>query len=220
VTKVCKICNVEKDIEQYSLNKGCAGGRITRCKECINKLQKEQWHKNKELIAKKRSERRKNKIEQYREAERIRKKNYRKNNKEEINKKYREYMKNYRINNPSFRMQKRISDIIKKAIHQKISTFDIFIKLGYNVEDLMSHIESQFKDGMCWENYGEWHIDHIVPQSWLPFTSIEEENFIKCWQLSNLQPLWARDNISKSNRYSGSPENPIAFLCDLDFPQT
>jgi hypothetical protein len=82
--------------------------------------------------------------------------------------------------------------------------------------DLMSHIEKQFKEGMSWKNYGEWHIDHIIPQSWLPFNSLEDENFIKSWCLSNLQPLWAKENISKGNRFAGTKENPIAFLCDLD----
>lgn len=215
--KTCKTCTIIKDISCFAINKQCKGGYANHCKDCINKKQKQVWDTNKEEISIKRSKRRRNKIEQYRESERLRRKNYRENNKEEVNRKYREYMKNYRAKNPSFCISKRIANTIKLAIEYKKSSHDIFSKLNYSIEDLMYYLASLFKDGMSWDNYGEWHIDHIIPQSWLPFTSLEDDNFIKCWSLSNLQPMWAKENISKSNRYSGTPDNPTAFLCDLDF---
>lgn len=214
--KTCKNCLLTKPLTEFAKNKECALGHAARCKTCINKTQKEHWENNKELLAKKRSERRKNKIEQYRESERIRRKLYRDKNKDEVNRKYREYMRKYRKEKPLFRLQKYISYVVKYSLENRCSTHDIFSKLGYTVTDLMLHIEKQFKEGMSWDNYGEWHIDHITPQTWLPFSSIEDENFIKCWSLTNLQPLWAKENISKSNRYAGTPENPIVFLCDLD----
>ena len=58
------------------------------------------------------------------------------------------------------------------------------------------HIERQFDDNMNCNNYGiYWHIDHIIPQSCLPYTSMEEDNFKKCWALNNLRPLEAKLNI-------------------------
>jgi hypothetical protein len=51
---------------------------------------------------------------------------------------------------------------------------------------------------MTWENYGEWHVDHIVPVSAHNFETTEDIDFKKCWDLSNLQPLWATDNMRKN----------------------
>ena len=64
---------------------------------------------------------------------------------------------------------------------------------------LKEHLESQFTEGMSWENRSEWHIDHIIPQSKFKFDSLTHPNFLKCWDLSNLQPLWAVDNMRKGN---------------------
>ena len=72
--------------------------------------------------------------------------------------------------------------------------------VNYKLEDLKEHLEKQFKDGMSWDNYGEWHIDHIIPVSNFIIESVESEEFKKCWELNNLQPLWADENIKKSNK--------------------
>ena len=66
-------------------------------------------------------------------------------------------------------------------------------------EDLEKHLESKFEEGMSWDNYGEWHIDHIIPQSHFDINSADCEEFKKCWSLENLQPLWKKDNLKKSN---------------------
>ena len=68
--------------------------------------------------------------------------------------------------------------------------------LGYSVADLRSHLESQFTDGMTWERFfgGEIHIDHIVPRVQFNFDSPDDEAFKGCWALSNLRPLWSREN--------------------------
>jgi len=134
----------------------------------------------------------------------------------EYNKAYnKEYKKTWR-KRTDIKLHRLVMGYIKKALDVSTRSKTVFSKLGYSVEDLKLHIEKQFKDDMSWDNYGQWHIDHIIPRSWTPYTSIEDENFLKCWALSNLQPLWAKENLSKQNRFSGSPENPIAYLCDLD----
>ncbi len=143
------------------------------------------------------------------------KKNYRKLEKvKEKTKAYnKEYKKKWR-KRTDIKLHRLMMCYIKRALEMQTRSHQIFSKLGYTIQELKLDIESKFKEGMSWDNYGEWHIDHIVPRSWTPYNSIEDENFIKCWSLSNLQPLWAKENLSKSNRYSGTPENPIAFLYD------
>lgn len=70
--------------------------------------------------------------------------------------------------------------------------------VGYSVDDLKAHIERQFLRGMSWENMAEWHIDHIVPKSSFNYSSPEDAEFRACWALSNLRPMWARENQRKS----------------------
>lgn len=68
--------------------------------------------------------------------------------------------------------------------------------VGYTKGELVSHLERQFTDGMSWENYGKWHIDHIRPLS--SFEGASRETIRKAWCLSNLRPLWGADNLKKS----------------------
>lgn len=75
--------------------------------------------------------------------------------------------------------------------------------VGYKIDDLILHLESQFKDGMNWENHGKWHIDHILPVSSFRFKSFDDSEFKECWALKNLQPLWARENHIKYNKIIG-----------------
>lgn len=73
-----------------------------------------------------------------------------------------------------------------------------FAAIGYTPEELKAHIERQFTGGMSWDNYGEWHVDHIRPLSGFDFTSMECEAFKEAWSLANLQPLWAIENLEKA----------------------
>lgn len=72
--------------------------------------------------------------------------------------------------------------------------------VDYSLAELKKHLEDLFLPGMTWENYGEWHVDHIIPRVLLPCVDHYEENFSKCWALSNLQPLWKIDNLKKGAR--------------------
>lgn len=78
----------------------------------------------------------------------------------------------------------------------------LFGRLGYSADALVAHIEAQFAPGMSWQNYGKWHIDHKKPVAL--FDQTEEAQFLECWALDNLQPLWALDNAKKGARYVGS----------------
>lgn len=71
---------------------------------------------------------------------------------------------------------------------------------GYTVAELMGHIEGKFTAGMRWDNYGEWHIDHIIPIDAFNFENYGDMDFKRCWALKNLQPMWAKENQSKGNK--------------------
>jgi hypothetical protein len=70
-------------------------------------------------------------------------------------------------------------------------------KVPYTQKDLINHLQNLFTEGMTLENYGRWHIDHIIPRNKFHYTSYEDKDFKRCWDLSNLQPLWAEENINK-----------------------
>jgi hypothetical protein len=72
--------------------------------------------------------------------------------------------------------------------------------LGYSMQELKTHIERQFTGRMSWRNKGKWHIDHIRPVASFSFTSIHDAAFRECYALSNLRPMWGRDNIIKSDK--------------------
>lgn len=103
--------------------------------------------------------------------------------------------------------------------------------LPYTISELRTHIESQWlisgNEWMNWDNYGKissirktWHIDHIIPQSLLPYDSMEHPNFQKCWALSNLRPLEAFENIRKSNKLISDINAESSEITeDIDFIQ-
>lgn len=104
---------------------------------------------------------------------------------------------------------------IKRNIRNKtIKEQDNLIleSLGYTIEELRAHLESQFTEDMSWENYGEWHIDHVRPESWFFYSDTTDDNFKKCWSLENLQPMWASENIKKGNKYEGKYKRPFFYM--------
>lgn len=100
--------------------------------------------------------------------------------------------------NPNYRLSKNFSNKVNLLIRDKNNTH-IFDLLGYSIEDLKLHIEKQFQEGMSWDNYGKWHIDHIRPICSFKYDSNNDPEFKACWALSNLRPLWAKYNYQKSH---------------------
>ena len=70
--------------------------------------------------------------------------------------------------------------------------------LGCTIDYVRQHLEAQFAEGMTWDNHGDWHIDHIIPCA--AFDLTDESQQFKCFNYTNLQPLWASDNMSKGAR--------------------
>lgn len=93
-------------------------------------------------------------------------------------------------------LRARLRDLVKgKGVKKPSSKQSGFI--GCSPMELRSHIERQWKRGMSWENYGQWHIDHIIPCA--AFNLTEARHVSLCFHYSNLQPLWAQHNQSKSD---------------------
>ncbi len=111
------------------------------------------------------------------------------------------YIKNKLKTNNEFRLRFNFSSLFRYHFKNKKggSTFEI---LGYSVFDLKNHLQAKFDKNMNWDNYGSyWHIDHIKPASLFNHENTNELK--KCWELDNLQPLEAIENMRKGNRYYG-----------------
>ena len=118
-------------------------------------------------------------------------------------------MRKKRIEDPVWRLRKNVSSTIANSLRKSDNSKDAscFKYLNYTAQELRQHIESQFEDWMCWDNWGHisaekrtWNIDHIYPQSKLPYDSMEHPNFKKCWALQNLRPLCSIENVKKRDK--------------------
>ncbi len=103
--------------------------------------------------------------------------------------------------NPEYRLQVLLRTRFKRAIKNGSKRKSVLRLIGCSIEELNIHIEKQFKPGMTWENYGiyTWHIDHIIPCSAFNLDILEEQE--RCFHYTNLQPLWAKENLTKSDNY-------------------
>lgn len=99
---------------------------------------------------------------------------------------------------PSFRVSSHVRVLMHRSIGKRKAGRSWREFLPYSLDELMIHLERQFLPGMTWENHGEWHIDHIVPRSQFRFEEPLDQGFQDCWALTNLRPLWAKDNIRKN----------------------
>ena len=128
---------------------------------------------------------------------------WREENREHVNKYARDYERKRRAEDPKYRLGIRTRTAVWQLLkeHGIKKTNKTFALLGYTIEELMTHLEKQFTEGMTWDNYGEWHVDHIIPMCSFKFENTDDEGFKECWSLNNLQPLWGKDNLSKGTRY-------------------
>lgn len=182
--KRCKKCNIEKPLLDFRYRKD-REIHYSQCKECEKKYKQENYLKNIEIN------------KEYR-------KNYYVNNREKILTKVSEYQKNNKTwmkkynSDPLFRLNHnircRINDFLtSKKTRKKNKTSEI---LGCNQEILKTFLEKKFKPNMTWDNYGDWHVDHIIPLS----SGTNENEILKLCHFTNLQPLWKDENLKKRNK--------------------
>lgn len=187
-----------KKLKRYFNGKPCRHGHICeryvgdgKCCECAS-IRKSAWyHENKRISA----ERNKAWYEQNKVRAALWGRAYREGNRGAILSR----KKSYREENPLQTFTRNSLQRIENAVGKdRIHRSEL--ELGYTKDDFKSHIESLWLDGMSWENRSEWHIDHIKPLSLFIKDGVADVAVINA--LSNLQPLWAKDNLSKGDKYS------------------
>jgi len=205
-TKICSKCKIEKDVCDFGKNKLKSDGLQPNCKLC-RKIETSSYYKtNSEKIKLKVKEYRNNNPEK---VSKLKKNIYEKNKEYYLNqmKLYREKNKENRNN---YSRDRKKTDPIFKLKHIMNSRLRVFLKLknitknnktfeiiGCTPQELKQHIENKFTEGMKWELIGRYiHIDHIIP---LCSANTEEEIYKLC-HYTNLQPLWAIDNMKKGGK--------------------
>jgi len=182
VLKQCCKCSTWKPLEKFFSNKIAKDGRGSYCKLCRPK-QKYDYEKNKAYILRHKNkdpERYKNKTLMY------------------AKKRMRELYKTSVKHRLSVAMSTRIRRSLKNG-KDGVSWKRL---VEYSLDDLKNHLELKFREGMAWENYGLWHIDHRKPIASFDYKTPADSGFRECWSLENLQPLWAKENMAKGARYA------------------
>jgi hypothetical protein len=230
-TKICSKCKKEKLIQHFCKHKISKDGLNNQCKECaklynkVNKktiqVQKKEYYKiNRNKLLKRAKKyhsnpvifkklkiyhinyylKNRNKILRYT-------KNYYNKRKKLIIKKIVKYNNKRYKNDINFKIRQCLKSRLNQSIKRIYKSNSIIFLLGCSIDFLKQHLESQFKLGMSWENWGtghngkgmqEWHIDHIRPCASFDLSKPEEQR--KCFHYINLQPLWAEENLAKRQR--------------------
>jgi hypothetical protein len=195
--KTCSICKTLKSLDEFPKCSSFKDGYAYVCKICHVERTKIHYENNSEV-----KERRKENSRKWKE-----------NNRER-----------WRANRRRQEMNKRQTPIGKLlnslhcGVYAQLKTGKkgkrSFSLLGYSPDELKKHLEKQFKENMSWENYGEWHIDHIIPISVFNINSSEDIDFKRCWSLNNLRPLWAIDNMKKRTKLTASFQPSLALRID------
>ena len=190
--KECSRCHQWKPIDAYGVSRRRWDGRRETCKECrkLSNGTRNEYYREYNGTHK----------EERRITQLIAREKYDHNGR----------LKERRNANYRFKLSGNISSLMRTSLlHKHIPNgksgkhWESIV--GYNIADLVNHLESKFKEGMTWENYGYrgWHVDHILPVVSFNYKSVEDEEFKRCWNLENLQPLWAKDNLRKSDKIGG-----------------
>lgn len=213
VVAKCKQCMQIYNVEAYAKHrhKRVEAKRIYREKyhDRVLKSSKKSYkkHRKKRLLEKKielqlypekMKQRRKQQYIKHREKRLLAVKEYAQNNKDKIQKYRAEYTINRYHNDPAFRIKMTLSRRMRGLIKKNgTRTIDL---IGCSIDDLKKHLESKFRDGMNWGNYGRhgWHIDHIKPCASFDLTKKKQQKI--CFHYTNLQPLWEADNIRKGDK--------------------
>lgn len=201
-SKACIDCGCTKDFGDFYCRKDSKDGHHGYCKACHNKRNTQaakKWLKTESGREYARLASARNRcLDKWKEYNRNYSREYQKTPKGLEQR--RAIDKRKRLN-PTFRVNSNMSRIIRKSLELKKGGRSWFSLVDYTLSELIAHLQSKFTPEMNWGNYGSyWHIDHIMPRSSFHYNSFEDDQFKKCWSLSNLQPLEAKENIRKSNK--------------------
>ena len=199
--KVCSKCGVKKELKDFNKMSKVKCGVRSYCRECQRIDSKKYRLENKEKIKKYNTKWNKENQEYYKkyfeeyyiinyEKEKERKLKWSCDNREYFN----NYQKKRKKEDILFNIISNMRNSVNRYLKYKSKhTFEI---IGCSPQFLKEHLENQFVNGMDWDNRSEWHIDHIIPLS----SAKTEEELYKLCHYTNLQPLWAKENMKKSNK--------------------
>lgn len=109
-----------------------------------------------------------------------------------------EYRKNREKTDINFKIANYLRSRLTHAVSNNQKAGSAVEDLGCSIEELKQYLESKFQEGMTWDNYGKWHIDHIKPLS--KYNLENREELLEVCNYNNLQPLWSIDNLKKGNK--------------------
>lgn len=226
--KTCSKCGSTKQISEFSKSVSKKDGLCTYCKQCmkqykierkehISQLNRDYRNNNKEKLlsyqreySKQHKEHISNRNKKYRELNKEKIKEIEKAYKDSNKEKYKEYFKMYnskRRKDPYYRLvsnlRRRLHLAVSSQNTQKVDT--TFKLTGCTQKELKQHLENQFQEGMTWDNYGEWHIDHIKPCASFDLTDKDQQR--ECFHYTNCKPEWESDNLSKGSLWEGKRWN-------------
>jgi hypothetical protein len=219
MSKFCTKCGLQKDVSLFSRDKYNKDGLKNWCKSCCKEYATEKrkdpdWA---EHLRKYQIQYSASLTEEKKDLAKQSRKEWTILNRESLNAKMREYRKEnpeyfsslqqkyYRTRRAdiNFRLGINLRVRLNMALKNDQKAGSAVDDLGCTVEGLREHLESKFKPGMTWENWGlgegKWHIDHIVPLS--AFDLSDRQHLLLACNYLNLQPLWQKENLSKGNRY-------------------
>lgn len=198
MNKQCNKCNITKSINEFNSQKNGKFGKESICKECRKLYQKIYRINNKQKIKdgqKKYEQENKKKIA-------LRKKKYREKNKEMILEKNKKWKHKKYHSDINYKIECILRARLYKSLSKIKKTNKTVSLLGCSVDDFKLHIEKQFKKDMSWDNWSHetWHIDHIRPISSYNLSDPEQQK--ECFHYTNLQPLYASENLRKQKKRS------------------
>lgn len=190
-TSNCNKCKNTKPIDcfySYNLNK---------CKTCFSEYQKTYHALNKD----KRAEKSKEYYKVNKETLLLKNKQYYAKNKLRHQEACRLRSLERRHSDIQYKLSKLLRKRLNSAVKNKAKSGSAVSDLGCSIKEFKIYLESKFQPGMTWENWSltGWHIDHVVPIS--KFDLTDKKQLLKACHYTNLQPLWAKDNITKSNAH-------------------
>lgn len=197
--KICSKCGVEKELKDFNKMSKVKCGVRSYCRECQKIDSKKYRLENKEKIKEYNTKWNKENQEYYKKYfEEYYIINYEKERKLKWSRDNREYSNNYQKKRKKEDILFNIISNMRNSVNRYLKykskhTFEI---IGCSPQLLKEHLENQFVSGMGWDNRSEWHIDHIVPLS----SAKTEDELYKLCHYTNLQPLWAEENLKKSNK--------------------
>lgn len=192
MTKECSKCLISKELSGFYKDKQKSNGCTSKCKSCMNSDVQIYQKTNKKKIAD--YQKRYQKKDKYKEY----KKEYRKQYNAIHRSERAAQVKERRNSDINFKLTHALRRRLTSAIKRNQRTGSAVRDLGCSIEEFKVYLSLSFQPGMSWKNYGKWHIDHKMPLSKFDLTKRKE--LLKACHYTNLQPLWAIDNLKKGDR--------------------